>query len=264
MRTALTSVVATLLIALAGLPSAAGAATPRGPSTRDIQDVEAGMPAAAAACMAAFYEGRLSRAEWLAHYDSLPPAQKRVRTAGRNGCTTLAQRVALSERSFARVLGPHAELRCVARALETRGWAVRLSVTTRALELQLYDRVFMGCGMMGVVYAGFAREMQLELSPAEQQCANRVGSVVPAYGESRDSAFGPAVAGVFDRCVRAPSKTAMWRRMMSTETPSIVSARVRACAAERLAGSITFADLFAHGAGDALQAWVAMAACSAP
>ena len=193
-------------LAFVGLPNAAtGATPPRWPTVSDVRNAEPGIAAEDAACMARFFRGRLSRSDWLAPYYARTPAQKRTSSAGRARCMTLDERVATVEQGFVAVLGRHPELRCVARTLEARGWAVRLAVTTRLHEFRLYDRVFRACGFMGVVYDLYGHQFHLALTAAERRCANGIGSVVPLYPEREGQATTRA-----DMRNAARSSTAAW------------------------------------------------------
>jgi hypothetical protein len=77
MRSVPACVVAVVLLAVVALPGVAMAAPVRGPSASDVRQQEPGISAGDAVCIARFYDGRLSRADWLAPYFSLTPAQKR-------------------------------------------------------------------------------------------------------------------------------------------------------------------------------------------
>jgi hypothetical protein len=232
-------------LALGALPGAAtGATPPRWPTVSDVRNAEPGIAADDAACMARFFRGRLSRSDWLAPYFSRTPAQKRTRSAGRAHCMTLDERVATVEQGFVDVLGRHAELHCVARTLEARGWAVRLAVTSRLQEFRLYDRIFRACGFMGVVYDLYGHQFHLALTGAERRCANGIGSVVPLYpqrdGQIRTQADKRETGAVFDRCVGRASESAMWRSIVHDLKP----VQVVPCVAQRLTRSATFVTLF--------------------
>lgn len=115
---------------------------------------------------------------------------------------------------------------------------VRDAVTTRLLELRLYDRVFRACGFMGVFYDVHAHQFQLALTRAELRCAN-------------------AIPAVYDRCVGRASGVAMWRGIVDDLQP----ARFVPCVAERLAGSATSATLFTDAVATGALATSALAAC---
>ena len=78
---------------------------------------------------------------------------------------------------------------------------MRDAVTTRLLELRLYDRVFRACGFMGVFYDVYAHQFQLALTRAELRCAN-------------------AIPAVYDRCVGRASGVAMWRGIVDDLQPA--------------------------------------------
>lgn len=247
-----------LAIVLLVLPSVAATAPTRWPSVQDVQKVQPGIAADDAACIARFYHGRLSRSDWLAPYYSRTPAQKRTSSAGLSRCMTRKERVAMREVDFTRVMGKHAELRCVADRLEARSWSVKLAVTTRRLELRMYDRVFRACGMTGVVYANVAHQVKLELTASERRCTNRTGSLLAVYRDGKPVDM-PAVAKVFDRCVTLRSEEAMWRRLMSDKVP----AKALVCAAHRLSRSITFALLSTDEAATTWRGDAVLEACKA-
>jgi hypothetical protein len=233
------SALAGLLLCAAAFPGVAAAAAPaRWPSPGDIRAHEPGIARNDAACIAGFFRGRIARGVWRAPYYAATPAQKRIISAGLARCMTRAERIAMRELDFTRVLGEHPELRCVAERLDARSWAVRLAVTSRLDELRMYDRVFRACGFMGVFYGLTARSLQLELAPSEERCVNRFGSVVPF---SLPEAARTGGGAVFDRCVGAASETAMWRRVLRAHVP----AKALPCAVRRLTRTITFAMVFA-------------------
>ncbi len=250
-------VIAGLLASLVAFPGLGAAAAPRWASAGDIRAKEPGVAVNDAACIARFFHGRLERGVWLAPYYAATPAEKRILSAGLANCMTRAERVAMRELDFTRVLGKHAELRCVAERLDARSWAVRLAVSSRLDELRMYDRVFRACNFMGVFYGLAAKPMHLVLAPAEQRCVNRIGSVVPFYAAKTARAAGGAV---LDRCVGTASETAMWRRAFRAHVPP----KALACVARRLTRATTFAMVFtAKPAELTLIGGLALGACGA-
>ena len=99
----------------------------------------------------------------------------------------------------------------------TRGAANRADTRSRR-QVREDDKVFRRCGLIGQLYATLGKATKLVLTPAEQQCANRVG-----LGRSRPAALRrppapaerKAVGTVFDRCVGRTTEEAMWRGLLS-------------------------------------------------
>ena len=253
-------VCALALLALVALPSGAGAAgaPPTWPTPADIRSYTPGLSAKDAACVARFYQGRLSRKAWLTPYFKLTPAEKRVTDAGFNHCQTKAQRIALIERQEAIYFGQHPANVCVARVMDARTRAERLALTSLARQIRADDEIFRSCGLIGQLYATLGKVTKLVLAPAEQRCANRVGSADPVRKRAKapTTAERKAVGAVFDRCVGRKTKEAMWRSLLANFSP----ARAIPCVAMHSLG-ITFVTFFSDAAALERQAKAAAAAC---
>jgi hypothetical protein len=251
-----------VLSALAALPLAAGAAgaPPTWPTPADVRSSTPGLSAKDAECVARYYRGRLSRRAWLTPYFKLTPSQKAVTDAGFDRCETRAQRIALIRRQAAITFGRHPADGCVARALAARTRAQRLALTSLARQIREDDKVFRRCGLIGQLYATLAGATKLVLAPAEQRCANRLGSADPVRlrGKAPSTAQRRAVGSVLDRCVGGASKEAMWRRLLTSLKPS----RALACVARHSLG-ITFVTFFSDPRALERQARAAVAACHA-
>jgi hypothetical protein len=253
-------VCALALVALAAIPSGAGAAgaPPSWPTAADVRAYTPGLGAKDAACVARYYRGRLSRKAWLTPYFKLTAAQKNVTDAGFNRCETKAERVALVERQETIYFGKHPANRCVARAIDARTRAERLALTSLARQIREDDKVFRRCGLIGQLYATLGEATKLVLTPAEQRCANQVGSADPVRLRSKapTSAERRAVGTVFDRCVGRNTKEAMWRGLLT----SIKPANAIPCIVRRSL-SITFVTFFSDAAKLERQAKAVAAAC---
>jgi hypothetical protein len=253
-------VCALALLAVLAIPAGAGAAgaPPSWPSPADIRSYTPGLGAKDAACVARFYQGRLSRKAWLTPYFKLTPAQKDVTDAGFNRCQTKAQRVALIERQEAIFFGQHPANGCVARVMDGRTRAERLALTSLARQVRADDKIFRSCGLIGQLYATLGKATKLVLAPAERQCANRVGSADPVRRRAKGptTAERKAVGAVFDRCVGRASKEAMWRSLLANFKP----ARAIPCMVRHSLG-ITFVTFLSDTAALQRQARAAAAAC---
>src|SRR4051794_18937712 len=258
MRTGRVCVLAVL--ALTTVSSAAGAAgaPPSWPSAADVRSYTPGLGAKDAACVARYYQGRLSRKAWLTPYFKLTPAQKAVTDAGFDHCQSKAQRIALIERQEAIYFGKHTANACVARALEGRTRAQRIALNSLATQVREDDKVFRGCGLIGQLYATLGLATKLVLTKAEQQCANRVGSADPVRLRSKapTAAERKAVGTVYDRCVGRKTEEAMWRQLLRNYKPS----EAIPCIVKRSV-SITFVTFFTDADKLKRQAKAAAAAC---
>ena len=247
-------------VVLAALPSAAlGAPPARWPSTAEVRQYTPGLSAKGAACIARYYHGRLSRKAWLTPYYKLTDADKVTTDAGFGKCLTRSQRVALIASEEALSFGKQAGWQCVAQKTDARSRAVRLSMTTLARELSEDDKIFRSCNVIGALYATVGTATKLVLTPAEQSCANRVGSANPLRltAQAPSKADRKAVGQVFDRCVGRASEDAMWRRLFSSYRPTAAIP----CVAKHALG-ITFVTLFSDPAALQDQAKRAAAACT--
>jgi hypothetical protein len=249
------------LFVLAAIPSAASAAGgPQlaWPSAADIRSYTPGLGQKDAACVARFYRGRLSRKAWLTPYFKLTPAQKTVTDAGFDRCQTKAERIALIERQEALYFGKHAADACVARTMDARTRAERRALTSLARQIRADDKIFRACGLMGQLYATLGAGTKLDLTAAEQRCANRVGSAEPVRlrAKAPTAAQRKAVGTVYDRCVGAKTKEAMWRSLLASYKP----ASAIPCVA-RHSLAITFVTMFSDAAKLESQAKAAAAAC---
>ena len=248
------------LFVLAAVPSAAmGATPPRWPSAADVRDLTPELGAKDAVCIARYYHGRLSREGWLTPYYRLTRAQKLVTDAGFSRCMNFEQRAALIARQDTLYFGRHpAELRCTSRRMAARSDALLLSITTLAQAIREDDKVYRECHLIGVLYATLGKATQLVITPAEQTCANRIGSADPIRnrGKAPTTAQRKLIGTVFDRCVGRTSEEAMWRRLLKDFRP----AGAIPCVAKRSVG-ITFVTFFSDHAGLQRQAKSAAAAC---
>jgi hypothetical protein len=266
MRLRAICVLALAIAVLAPTAGAAAAAPPvRWPSAADVLAREPGIGAGNAACMARFLRGRLARSAWLAPYRTRTPAGKLTSDRAHRRCLTRAERIAMVELGFTRALGQHRELRCVARRVEARSRAVRLAITTRLQEFQLYDRAFRACGYMRVFYRTLGEQFLLEPTRAERGCLNRRGSVVFVYplrpGLTATTTFRAAFAAVYDRCIGNASRDAMWLRL--ARRGDVRPARAAPCVARRVAHSATFVEFLTDANGMARLAKQAARACGA-
>src|SRR5258706_918611 len=256
-------VCALALSALVAVPGAAsaGGAPPSWPTAADVRSYTPGLGAEDAACVARYYHGRLSRKAWLTPYFKLTPAQKAVTDAGSNRCQTKAKGVARVERQETIYFGLHPASACVARAIDARTRAQRLALTSLADQIREDDKVFRRCGLIGQLYATLAKATKLVLTPAEQRCANRVGSADPVRRRAKapSTAQRKAVGTVFDRCVGSKTEEAMWRSLLASFKP----ASAIPCIA-RHSVSITFVTFFSDAATLERQAKAAAAACHVP
>ncbi len=217
-------ILAGALLALAAFPGA-GVAADQGkwPSPAEVRAVTPTIAAKDASCLAHYYRGRLSRKAWLTAYYKLSRADKIVTDAGFTRCMSLERRAALTEREDALSFGKHpAALRCSAHREAARSEAVLLSITSLAEAIRAGDRVYRACGVTGALYAAVGKSNEIELTPAEQACANRVGSVDPLRnrGTAPTLAQRKAVGTVFDRCVGQASKQAFLGRLFKDFRPS--------------------------------------------
>jgi hypothetical protein len=248
------------LVVMAALPAAVGAAVgpPSAPTAADIRSYTPGLGAKDAACIARYYRGRLSRKAWLTPYFKLTPAQKAVTDAGFNHCQTKPQRIALIERQEAIYFGKHPADVCVARALDARTRAQRIALTSLAKQIREDDKVFRHCGLIGQLYATLGKATKLVLTPAEQRCANRVGSADPVRlrAKAPSVAERKAVGTVFDRCVGRKTEETMWRGLLASFKP----ASAIPCIA-RHSVAITFVTFFSDATALEKQAKAAAAAC---
>jgi hypothetical protein len=258
MRTGRVCVLA--LFVLAAIPGAAGAAgaPPSWPTPADIRSYTPGLGVKDAACVARYYHGRLSRKAWLTPYFKLTPAQKAVTDAGFNHCQTKPERIALIERQEAIYFGRHPADACVARAMDARTRAQRVALNSLARQILEDDKVFRRCGLIGQLYATLGKATKLILTPAEQACANRVGSAEPVRlrAKAPSNAERKAVGVVFDRCVGRKTEEAMWRSLLASFKP----ASAIPCIA-RHSLSITFVTFFSDATTLERQAKAAAAAC---
>jgi hypothetical protein len=251
-----------LALLLVALPCSALGATPSplpGPSAADVRAVTPGLSAGDATCIANYYGGRLTRKAWLTPYYKLTRAEKLVTDKGFAHCMTLPERTALIVRQDTLSLGKHpAEVQCSAAKMAGRSDALLLSITTLEGAIREDDRVYRGCHLIGVLYEALAKSTQLRLTPAEQACANRVGSADPLRSRRKKPTVPQraAIGTVFDRCVGAHSKTAMWMRLLKDFRPS----KAVACIAKRSV-AITFVTFFSDSAGLQRAAKKAAAHC---
>jgi hypothetical protein len=248
------------VLALTTVSSAAGAAgaPPSWPSAADVRSYTPGLGAKDAACVARYYQGRLSRKAWLTPYYELTPAQKAVTDAGFDHCQSKAQRIALIERQEALYFGKHPADACVARAMDARTRAQRIALNSLRTQIREDDKVFRRCGLIGQLYAALGAATKLVLTPAEERCVNRLGSADPVRLRAKppSAAARKAVGAVFDRCVTAVTEEAMWRGLLATFKP----ASVIPCIARHSVG-ITFVTFFSDAAKLGRQAKAAAAAC---
>ena len=253
-------IAACALVALAALPGMALAATPaKWPSAADVRAVTPGLAAKDASCIARYYHGKLSRRAWLTAYYKLSRAEKIATDAGFTRCMTRARRAALAEYEDALSFGKHpAALRCSARREAARSEAQLLAVTSLADAIRAGDQVYRACRVTGALYAALGEASQIEITQAEQACANRIGSVDPLRhrGAAPTAAQRTAVGTVFDRCVGEESKQAFLGRLFKDFRPT----GAIPCVVKH-AMSITFVTFYNDGAGVERQAKAAEAAC---
>ena len=231
------------LLTLAVVPAAAQAAkpVPAWPTAQDLIKSEPGLQAKDAACIARYYRGRLARKLWFTEYYDLTPAQKVTTDAGPEHCMTLAQRVATDARLFTVITGKHPQVHCVAVRAEALTRAQRAAQTNRAAWLRSYDALFRGCGLTGALYSTVAHGAHLALTPAEQACTNRTGSVDPVLsgGSAPSKGNMRAIGRVLDHCVGAASERAMYRYLVR----AVPVASAIPCIAKSVASKLTFAEL---------------------
>jgi hypothetical protein len=248
------------LLALGAFPGAGAAATPaRWPSAADVRAITPGIAARDASCIASYYRGRLSRKAWLTAYYKLTRAEKTVTDAGFTRCMTLERRAALAEHEDALSFGKHpAALRCSAHREAARSEALQLSITSLAEAIRAGDRIYRACRVTGALYAAVGKASMIEITPAEQACANRIGSVDPLrnHGTAPTEAQRRAVGTVFDRCVGQSSKRAFLGRLFKDFRPT----GAIPCVVKH-AMSITFATFYSDSGGVQRQAKAAEAAC---
>lgn len=253
-------ILAGALVALAALPGMALAATPaKWPSAAEVRAVTPGIAAEDAACIARYYHGRLSRKAWLTAYYKLTRSEKIVTDAGFTRCMTLEQRAALAEHEDALSFGKHpASLRCSAHREAARSEAQLLAITSLAEAIRAGDQVYRACRVTGALYAALGKAAMLEITAAEQACANRIGSVDPLrnHGAAPTIAQRRAAGGVFDRCVGQASKHAFLGRLFKDFRPT----GAIPCVVKH-AMSITFVTFYSDSAGVQRQAKAAGAAC---
>ena len=251
---------ALVLLALAALPGVAIADTPsRWPSAAEVRAVTPGLGAKDASCLARYYHGRLSRKAWLTAYYKLSRVEKVATDAGFSHCMTFARRAALAEREDALSFGRHpAALRCSGRREAARSEQFLLSITTLAEAVRAGDRIYRACGVTGALYAALGKASLIEITPSEQACTNRVGSVDPLRdrGGSPTAAQRTAVGRVFDRCAGAATKRAFLTKIFKDVRP----AGAIPCVVEH-AMKITFATFFGDSSGSEEQARAAVLPC---
>ena len=253
--------IAVALVIVAAVPAAALAAkpAPAWPTAQDVLKGEPGLHAKDAACIARYYRGRLSRKLWLTQYYDLTAAQKATTDAGPEHCMTLAERIATDARLYTEIAGNHPQVHCVAVHTEALSPAQRAAQTSRAKWLGAYDRLFRGCGLTGALYAAVAKGAHLALTPAEQACANRTGSVDPVLGSGANppKASMRAIGAVLDRCVGAASERAMYRYLVR----AVPVRSAIPCIATTVASHLTFAQLLTKDPIVATTVKSATAAC---
>jgi hypothetical protein len=142
--------------------------------------------------------------------------------------------------------------------MDARTRAQRVALTSLALQIREDDKVFRRCGLIGQLYATLGAATKLVLTPAEQRCANRVGSADPVRLRSKapTTAERKAVGVVFDRCVGRRTEEAMWRGLLASFKP----AKAIPCIARHSLG-ITFVTFFSDEAKLEQQAKAAATAC---
>ena len=253
-------ILAGALLTLAAFPGAGVAGTQgKWPSPAEVRAITPGIAAKDASCIAHYYRGRLSRKAWLTAYYKLSRAEKIVTGAGFAHCMTLERRAALTEREDALSFGEHpAALRCSAHREAARSQAALLSITSLAEAIRAGDRVYRACGVTGALYAAVGASNRIEMTTAEQACANRVGSVDPLRhrGTAPTIAQRRAVGAVFDRCVGQASKQAFLARLFKDFRPSGAIPCV-----VRHALAITFVMLYTEDPGVQAEVKAAEAAC---
>jgi hypothetical protein len=253
-------IAALALLLLVALPAAAAAAQPATyPSAADVRAGTPALGAQAAACIADYYRGRLTRTAWRTPYYELTRSEKLVTDKGFDHCMTLSERTTLIEREDTLSLGRHAtELSCSAAKMARRSTAHLLAITSRKQAIADNDSVYRGCHLIGAVYTSLATSTELRLTLAEQECANRTGSADPLRnrGKKLTVAQRETIGGVFDACVGVASETAMWRRLLKDFRPS----RAVTCIATRSL-AITFVTFFSDHAGLQRAAKKAVAHC---
>jgi hypothetical protein len=248
-----------LLVLAAGAGTAVAATPPRWPTAADVRIVTPELAAKDAACIADYYRGKLSRKGWLTPYYKLTRAQKLVTDAGFNRCMTREQRAALIAREDSLYFGKHpVELGCSSRRMAARSDALLLSITSLERAIREDDKVYRQCGVIGVLYASLGKSTKLAITPAEQTCANKIGSADPVRnrGKAPTAAQRKSIGIVFDRCVGRRSEKAMWLRLLVDFRPK----GAIPCIAKRSL-AITFVTFFSDSAGLQRQAKSAAAAC---
>jgi hypothetical protein len=260
MRAAAILALAPALLVLVALPGAGVAKTPpKWPSVAEVRAVTPGLAAKDASCIARYYHGRLSRKAWLTAYYKLTRVEKIATDAGFSHCMTRARRAALAEYEDALSFGKHpAALRCSSRREAARSEALLLSITSLAKAIRAGDEIYRACGVTGALYAALGRASMIVITPAEQACANRVGSVDPlrSRGTAPTTPERKAVGTVFDRCVGPASKQAFLGRLFKDIQPT----GSIPCVVKH-AMHITFATFFGDRAGAEEQAKAATLPC---
>jgi hypothetical protein len=258
MRTGRVLALARYVLAAVPCAALAAGAPPQWPTAADIRSYTPGLGAKDAACAARYYRGRLSRKAWLTPYFKLTVPQKVVTDAGFEHCETKAERIALIARQEMIYFGKHPANACVARAMEARTRAQRLALTSLARQVREDDKIFRRCGLIGQLYATLGTATKLVLTPAEQRCANRVGSADPVRLRTKAPTIADrkAVGTVFDSCVGPKTKQAMWRGLLATFKPG----RAIPCIVSHSL-SISFVTFFSDETGLEREAKAAAAAC---
>jgi hypothetical protein len=255
---------ASALVALAALPSAAGADTsvPQWPSAGEVRAVTPGLAVKDATCIARYYHGRLSRKAWLTPYYQLTRVEKIATDAGFTHCMSLARRAALAEREDVLSFGRHPDaLRCSSRREAARSQDALLSITSLADAIRAGDEIYRACGVTGALYAALGKASLIEITATERACANRVGSVDPLRdrGVAPTNAQLKAVGSVFDGCVGDASKQAFLGRVFKDVRPS----GAIPCVVKH-AMTITFVTFFSRRAELEEKAKAATAMCRVP
>jgi hypothetical protein len=233
------------VFALAAVPTAAAGATPpKWPTPADVLAVTPSLSPEDAECISKYYLGRLSRKAWLTPYYKLTRSEKIVTDKGFNQCMSFEQQAALIAREDTLAFGKHpGALRCTSRRMAARSEDLLLSITTLEEAIREDDRVYRACHLIGLLYAALGEETKLELTPAEQRCANSVGSADPIRdrGKPPTTAQREQIGAVLDRCVGSESEEAMWRRLLADFRPK----KAIPCVA-RHSVAITFSTFFGN------------------
>lgn len=248
-----------LALALVALPGTATASTPPWPSVADVRAATPQLTAEQATCMAAYYEGRLSRKEWRTPYFELTSEQKIVTDSGLTSCLDHDARTELLARQDTAYFGKHpVELRCSSRKMMARSSELLLSLTTLERTIRENDKVYRSCRLIGELYASLGKSTKLKLTPVEKACANEHGSAGPLRnrGKNATRAQRKAIGSVLDRCVGRKSKLAMWRRLLADFRP----VKAVDCIAKRSV-DITFVTFFSKGTSLQREAGKATTSC---